>query len=143
MLLANISNGYCQSLIGTNGTTESINNYTVSWSIGEVAVSNYNNSPVNEGFHQPVLQIVTGINKNSQIELVRAYPNPTNSILNIENLSENGISRFDIFDSNGSIILSKKVESISFIDMTNLKSGLYSLMLYSQNNYQIIKILKN
>ena len=54
-----------QSVISSSGNSNSSDDYTISWTIGELAISTINNSDITltQGFHQPLIVdvIPTGI----------------------------------------------------------------------------------
>lgn len=70
------------------------------------------------------------IDNNQEIDL-QLYPNPTTNVLNIE--TELNIEKVEIFDMQGKMVQKLNPESKT-IDVSDFKSGLYYLILYSEDN---------
>ncbi|WP_396150239.1 T9SS type A sorting domain-containing protein [Flavobacterium sp.] len=72
------------------------------------------------------------------------YPNPTNSILNIQSKNNQTISEVNVYDLLGKKLTNKKVTvSTTEIDLTNYTPGLYVLEVISADNQKSIhKIVK-
>lgn len=79
-----------------------------------------------------------------EVDEFTVYPNPTNSILNIQSKSNTTISEVKIYDLLGKQLLNKKTAvSATEIDMTDYSPGLYLLEVISENNQKSIhKIIK-
>jgi hypothetical protein len=88
---------------------------------------------------------VVGIDENSFSikNLITAFPNPTNGIINIQIPQLFGQTKtLEVFDFVGQLQLSK-TDNITEIDISNLTSGLYFLVLTNTDNErQTIKIIK-
>jgi hypothetical protein len=69
---------------------------------------------------------------------INVYPNPTQDFIQIDGLTNNQ-TEFQMFDSNGKLVLSGKLSNKEMIDLTNLNSGLYQLFLNKQK-FRIIKL---
>lgn len=132
-----------QSLIGSSGNSVTNDRYSVSWSIGELSVNSYSSLKIDEGFQQPFLEIVTGIDDSSSTPLAIIFPNPTSAILNIEALSVDKNTNVEIIDPKGSIVLTSHVENLTKFDLTNYKSGLYTIRIYNNNISQLFRVIKN
>jgi hypothetical protein len=76
---------------------------------------------------------------------ISIYPNPTNSILNVE--VKNGMSNgtIAVFDMLGKKIYNHSITSndISKIDVTNWNSGLYLIKIASENSSETRRFIKN
>jgi len=72
------------------------------------------------------------------------YPNPTNSILNIQSKNNQTISEVNVYDLLGKKLTNKKVTvSTTELDLTNYTPGLYLLEVISADNQKSIhKIVK-
>jgi hypothetical protein len=72
------------------------------------------------------------------------YPNPTNSILNIQSKINQTISEVNVYDLLGKKLTNKKVTvSTTELDLTNYTPGLYVLEVISTDNQRSIhKIVK-
>jgi hypothetical protein len=68
----------------------------------------------------------TGVYTSNLIDKILVYPNPTESILNIE-LGENMNMILRLFDVCGKLHLEKNIVSYEFIDVSKFESGIYFL----------------
>lgn len=74
---------------------------------------------------------------------VRAYPNPTSSVLNIvtRNLQAAQITLYDI---QGRLILSEKMNGTEQqLDISNLENGTYLLKIADGDKLEVVRIIKN
>lgn len=82
---------------------------------------------------EPVSQTITiketGIQESSEINNLKIYPNPTNGMIFIDGLKNN--TKIDIYSSNGLLIKSLLADS-NYLDLTNLKTGIYFLKINNQ-----------
>jgi len=71
-------------------------------------------------------------------------PNPVNSMLQLKTNNNTVISELKIFDILGKKVYSKEINnSIESIDVSNLKQGVYLLMVSNENSSQFKKFIKN
>ncbi|MEM5564348.1 T9SS type A sorting domain-containing protein [Psychroserpens sp. AS72] len=71
----------------------------------------------------------------------KVYPNPVNDILTIE--SDAAIHQATCYDINGRIIINSSFnESLTQLDMSPLKSGIYFIKLESNSQIETIKVVK-
>ena len=86
-----------------------------------------------------------GIDDFGDISYFKIYPNPTNSILNIEiqNVISNG--RLEIYDMLGKQIFNQTItnNNLSQIDVTSWNSGLYLIKISSENSLETKRFIKN
>lgn len=83
------------------------------------------------------------VNINEQLPLddqVNVFPNPTNNYLFVEN-KYNDTKKIELVDITGKIIL-KSIEKTNFIDVSNLRSGIYFIKVYTEKDIVIKKIIK-
>ena len=73
-------------------------------------------------------------NIDFQSSLIKIYPNPTSDILNIEGLE---VEKVDIYDAKGSLV--QKTLNNNQVDISNLSSGNYILIINDQHKENIIK----
>lgn len=95
------------------------------------------------------IEVVTsskGIIKDQKSEL-KLYPNPVNNWLNIEYGDKYDIIslpvQIEIFDINGETVINHIGYSVSQLDVSKLKSGIYILKSVSGSDCQYKKFLKN
>ncbi|MDR6967152.1 hypothetical protein J2X31_001159 [Flavobacterium arsenatis] len=82
-----------------------------------------------------------GIN-NYALKNVKFYPNPVKNTLNVE--AESTISLIEIYNSLGQKIITNTNSSNKlFVDLSDVSSGVYLIKIYSEENIQFTKIIKN
>jgi hypothetical protein len=79
---------------------------------------------------------VSDINKNE----IAIYPNPVKEIINFK--SPNNISKIEIYDLSGKLLLSKSTENIDNLDIHNLSNAIYIVKIYSKGEIVTKKIIK-
>jgi len=73
---------------------------------------------------------------------INVYPSPTKDILNI-NTNENDFAKILVYDLNGKVVLvkgSNNFDANGTIDVSNLKSGLYLLILQDQESKLLTRV---
>ena len=71
---------------------------------------------------------------NEVNSLIEIHPNPTTDILNVS-ISEEGVSRLEIYNLMGKLVLSKELQNgNNIIDVSNLNAGMYQSRITSGNN---------
>jgi len=78
-------------------------------------------------------------------EFVRVYPNPVNSELSVELLTNTPANRtlIELYDMHGKRVATRRTESkINRIDMTGLKKGLYLVKIQNKNKVITKKVVK-
>jgi len=138
-----------QQVVTTSGGNAS-GSGTVSYSIGQIVYTKNtgtNGSSV-QGVQQPYeISVITGLEEAKDISLeIVVYPNPATDFirLKIENHEVQNL-RYQLYDINGNILLSNKVEGQETnISMQNLKPSVYFLKVTDNNKViKIFKIIKN
>src|SRR5690606_36393395 len=71
---------------------------------------------------------VLGINENIATNLI-LYPNPTQKVLNLADLSDFTNPEYSIFDSQGKKVMDAKLNS-NFINVSHLSTGNYVLKIH-------------
>ena len=119
----------------------------LSWTVGEpvtATLSNGNNT-LTQGFQQPNLQLVNGIQNAQDADLVLLYPNPTNDELFLQLKKTPDVnSSVHLFDVSGKLIYDLKISGITTkLSLTGLASGTYYLSVQliqsPAKNFTIIK----
>lgn len=126
------------SLLSTSGDFFSTNNYSVSWSLGEIAIETFSQSGniITQGFQQTRLT-TTGIQENSvKKNAIQLYPNPASDKLFL-NFNSYDVQSYqlEIFDLIGSKKISEKIETnskITEIKLNDLEPGTYMLVIKSK-----------
>lgn len=97
------------------------------WPDIKISLQRFNNNPLS----------VSDFEKNTVV----IYPNPSNSVFQIQFDGQFNHSPFDIFDTLGKIVKSGELtENYSYIDLNSVESGVYFLKI--QNIHQTFKLLK-
>jgi len=73
------------------------------------------------------------------------YPNPTTGTVNIEFNCKSANLKYELYDSNGSLIRSGTIEnntSIFQLDLSNYSNSIYFIKIYCDSDVQTFKIIK-
>ena len=93
-----------------------------------------------------ISNVTLGLNPNEfNANTIQTYPNPTRSQLMLRNNSDYILDNVSILDVNGRIIedINLKTSNTDYsISFLNYEPGLYIIMINSDNNYVIKKIIK-
>ena len=84
-------------------------------------------------------QAVTASTKSPKLSINTVYPNPTSGILNLKLSSDNSLISYKISNISGQTIL---IGNENSIDISSLKSGIYSIQLLTDKGNQNIKFTK-
>ncbi|MEI6507017.1 MAG: T9SS type A sorting domain-containing protein [Bacteroidota bacterium] len=92
----------------------------------------------------------TGIFELETVKHLKAYPNPVNDILTIELTGIDGKDNtVEVFDATGRIVFTKKIDKPTYfaatekVDLSELSKGLYSVVLRSDKNVYLKKVMHN
>jgi hypothetical protein len=144
-LLFSTVNCFSQSLertvIGSAGTTLTTPQVNLEFTVGEIAVSEISNgtTSLGQGFHQGNLAQVLGVPEQELLNL-KFYPNPATDFFIIEGIEKE--STISIYDINGKLVLNLDNFSGGKIDVSNLTSSTYLILIKNQDGAKIIKLLK-
>jgi hypothetical protein len=84
----------------------------------------------------------TGLNENGALAGLRVYPNPSNGQLNVE-LNNTADKNVQIVDVTGRVVLSaQSTEATLKFNLSTLANGVYYVKVKSQDDIQVIKIIK-
>ena len=84
------------------------------------------------------LSNITSIDNFPVLSKIAISPNPAQNVFHV-NLSENKTANLEIYDIQGSLLLSKNIISEERIDVSFLSSGLYFIVINKEHIYKIIK----
>ena len=76
----------------------------------------------------------------SKLSIITLYPNPTSDYLNIK--TDHNISKVDLFDMTGKLVLSSKLQEHK-VDVSTLIKGNYIIKIYTQSGVVTSKFIKN
>ena len=139
---------YSQNLdhfvIGTNGGFAGNNQFSLSYTIGEI-VTELGNDPVNnidltQGFQQSYISIVSTENHIADID-ISVFPNPAVNYLNVNISDLSKVKSYAMYDMSGKLLLQHEIISNQFeVSFSNFSSGNYLLIF--KNDQQKLKTLK-
>ena len=151
LLIANILfafSFYSQNLdhfvIGTDGGYAGNNQFSLSYTIGEI-VTELGNDPVNnidltQGFQQAYISIVSTENHIADID-ISVFPNPAVNYLNVNISDLSKVKSYAMYDMSGKLLLQQEIISNQFeVSFSNFSSGNYLLIF--KNDQQKLKTLK-
>ena len=151
LLIANILfafSFYSQNLdhlvIGTDGGYVGNNQFSLSYTIGEI-VTELGNDPVNnidltQGFQQAYISIVSTENHIADID-ISVFPNPAVNYLNVNISDLSKVKSYAMYDMSGKLLLQQEIISNQFeVSFSNFSSGNYLLIF--KNDQQKLKTLK-
>lgn len=123
-------------VISSSGNQYASNNIIFDWTLGEVftETSVGGGFVLNQGFHQPLIEIKTAIN---QVEFsgLNIFPNPVSDklTLNFPDAIANK-SNCVITDLQGRLYINREIKEISTeFDFSTFSSGIYFLRIISEN----------
>lgn len=76
----------------------------------------------------------------SKLSIITLYPNPTSDYLNIK--TDHNISKVDLFDMTGKLVLSSKLQEHK-VDVSTLIKGNYVIKIYTESGVVTSKFIKN
>ena len=140
---------YAQSALVTVGGDAQSNSGSVSYTVGQIAVSTVANNDgsvsVAEGVQQPYEIMTVGVNHYPEITLnAKIYPNPTENLAQVElngfDIPENGLQAY-LYDGNGKLLQTIQViGDLTTFQIGHFSTGNYLLELKSGN--QSLKTFK-
>jgi hypothetical protein len=125
------SSSFAQVSINSSGGNISNTTGSASFSIGQLIVTNANNSnliSIQQGVQFPYETFGLGINSTSLLpSFIKIYPNPTSSILNIDIENNNLFDLvLEVYDSQSKCLLLEKIYPLkNAFDLSALSPGLY------------------
>lgn len=130
------------TVISNAGDVMKAGNFSIEWTLGELAVETFKNgnSTLTQGFHQG--QIIITKTHDAELSGYKIYPNPTIENLIIEN--SNNDAAYELISGGGALIQrSSLLNGINQIQMQQLPAGNYMLQLIQGDKHQTYKIVKN
>ena len=121
-----------REVLAIAGNSNQNNNISMSWTLGELAISQYENNTieVTEGFHQGEAGGVPIDDLLSVFGQIRVYPNPTTQRLQIEREVASKPLFLQLTDINGKALEKQSISDLkSTLDLSGLANGLYILRL--------------
>ncbi len=137
------------TVIASAGTVFTDGTTSLSWTLGEIAVSTITSgsNKLTQGFHQPEINIPIGIDNASGQNFISAFPNPVsdNLVLALSTVVTENIS-VEIMDMLGRVVKSETLysgtaETKHTIQMSDFAPGAY-LVKASGKNSKLLKTIK-
>lgn len=117
---------------------------SLSWTLGEVATDTYigSSNQLTQGFQQPEIRFST-VEDNAPEIVLSLYPNPTNSLVNLEASSVHENLQITVQDMTGKLIYTGYYipGEVHKIDLSECADGLYLLKVSDSEN-TILKTYK-
>ena len=131
-------------VIGTDGGYAGNNQFSLSYTIGEIVTElgsdSVNNIDLTQGFQQAYISIVSTENHIAEID-ISVFPNPAVNYLNVNISDLSKVKTYSMYDMFGKLLLQQEIISNQFeISFSNLSSGNYLLIF--KNDLQKLKTLK-
>ncbi|MFI5204032.1 MAG: T9SS type A sorting domain-containing protein [Flavobacteriales bacterium] len=82
----------------------------------------------------------SGIHEPAHTRSIKVYPNPTNSVFNVVLPQPNENFTLSLYSSLGQEVYQTNIHTS--INISNLRNGIYYLVVKQHNSHQVIKILK-
>ncbi|HBS87986.1 MAG: hypothetical protein A2W91_10290 [Bacteroidetes bacterium GWF2_38_335] len=134
--ISSVTNNYSLSA-SLAGSVFPIGSYEIIWTVSDIA----GNESV--CFAQVIVNPYVGVS-DVYNELVKVYPNPTKDLIVIETTGEDCISKYELNDVSGKILLTDFIsESLTRIDLLDFTNGVYFLKIYSDKGVIVHKVVKN
>ena len=140
------------TVIASAGGFAAAGGYSISQTIGELAVKTLTNNDLllTQGFQQPQLSVANFIEPEEVEWSLNTYPNPVKDMMYIEySLQEETDLMLEIRDITGKKVSEEKLEQLSgdsetSVNLSDLRNGIYFLKFYSPDKklFKIIKIQK-
>jgi len=139
------------SVIAAGGGYAESDNISISWTLGELAVSTLtgNSMMLTQGFQQP-FDIGVGIDENELSRDISAYPNPVGDELRIRfNIEKPGNFLIEIQDVTGRLVSQEQRKQVNPGDIILLNTASYTNGIYflkvstpDHNEIQVISLRK-
>jgi hypothetical protein len=147
LIIIYYSSGFAQEVISASGDFYQNSSISVSYTIGEPITETFVNgeNTLNQGFQQSKL-IVTAI-ETPEVAIfnLHVFPNPTHSIITIENTNKaQQALQYALYDLNGKVLYEIcSNQSVLEIDVQNIYPGTYLLKITKNKKqmatYKIVK----
>ena len=141
-----ISQQLIRQTLSCVGNSHTMNGITISQTIGQPSSTSSEKVygiVLNQGFQQSLF-FNSKIPQFKNLE-VSAYPNPTNSVINLEIISKNMLDlNMNVHNSIGKLITEMKVSGMNLtLNFQHREPGMYFISFYSKDGYsKTIKITK-
>ena len=135
-------------VIGTDGGHAKNNQFSLSYTIGEVVTDlgrdTINNADLTQGFQQSYISIVSVEDYDFDID-ISIYPNPAVDQLNVRISDIDKANSYSVYDMNGKLIRQEAIRAKEFkIGFSSLSTGNYMLVFTDRDRrLKTIKVQKS
>ena len=135
-------------VIGTDGGHASNNQFSLSYTIGEVVTElgrdTINNVDLTQGFQQSYISIVSVEDHDLDIDIM-IYPNPAVDYLNVTISDTDKANNYFMYDMSGKLIRQERINNKEFkIGFNTLSTGNYMLVFTDEETkLKTIKVQKS
>lgn len=129
-------------VIASSGDCFESGDGSISWTLGETVVEDLADGTLTQGFHQPQISVLTGI---EALPIgVSVFPNPVCQELKFENKSQSSLLSVSISDMQGKLLESRRVGSIDRFDFSDYARGQYTVVFKdeTQKTYTVTVLKK-
>ena len=132
-----------QQVVSTAGETYETNTAQVSFTLGQTVIETYSDqvTVVTQGFHQVFDEVISGLEPAREVITVSVYPNPATDRLIVELTDSQEVIHYNVLNLEGQALQKGQFKIRDEIDLVNLTSGLY-LLLLTNNREQLIQSFK-
>jgi len=128
-----------KSSLSSGGGVVTQGNLTMLYTVGEIAVQENTVGTVHlsEGFIGPDMTALLGIEDYTELEGVKAFPNPVQDNLNVS-LSDYNNYEIHLFDLNGKELMTVNIEDAieTQLNLSQLRTGMYIMTIIDRDNKQ-------
>ena len=135
-------------VIGTDGGYAKNNQFSLSYTIGEVVTDlgrdTLNNIDLTQGFHQSYISIVSVEEHDFDVNIT-VYPNPAIDFINVKISDLERVNRFSIYDISGNLLSQQQILDKAFkIGFSQFSTGNY-IIVFTKDDTKIktIKVQKS
>ncbi len=136
-----------QEIISSSGGYSDGSSGQLSWTLGDLAIETYSTGDVSltQGFQQPAYEVTTAFENLEYNFAIQVYPVPSSDFITVEFDEVQNNLEVVLYNLQGEIVLSKKVESKTItLDLNYLSPSEYILKIINKEksllkSYKILK----
>ena len=136
------------SVVGTDGGFAVNNQFSLSYTVGEIvtdlARDTVNNIDLTQGFHQSYISIVSVEDHDFDVD-ISIFPNPAVDFLNVKISDINKANKLSMYDVSGKLLSQQQIYNNEFkISFSRVSTGNYILVFTKDDNkIKTIKVQKS
>ena len=136
-----------QSVISSSGASSSNAEGSLSWTLGELAISTYSSGDLilTQGFHQTNL-VISSIETSKFEPNIKVFPNPSPDLVNIDlkDIPTPSDYKLFVFDQEGGILINEKISSNNqVISLGSFPAAVYYIRIEGKSgDSKVFRIVK-